>query len=144
MTEHPAGPPGRGAEPGHPEIDHEINRGGIVRTGIWLAGITLGSFLVAFVFYRVLASAEKRSDPKPSPLAGLTQPGLPPAPLLQVAPERELAAMRAAEEARLTGWGWVDEPAGVAYVPVERAIDAIAKDGRLPDFSVPPAGGSPQ
>lgn len=139
MNEHPAGAPGDAGR-----IDHEIDRTGILRTGFWLIGITLGSFLVAFGFYRALASAEKRADPKPSPLAGVTQPGLPPAPLLQAAPEKELAAMRQAEAARLAGWGWVDQPGGVAHVPIERAIDAIAKDGQLPDFSVPPGGGAPQ
>jgi hypothetical protein len=140
MSEHAAGDPGPGGE----SFDREIDRAGIVRTGLWLAGITIGAFLVAFGFYRALASAEKRADPRPSPLVGLSRQGLPPAPLLQTSPEQELAAMRAAETARLTGWGWVDRPAGVAHVPVERAIDAIAKDGRLPDFSVPPGGVPPQ
>jgi len=140
MSEHPAGAPG----PGEGPIDHEIDRSGILRTGFWLIGITVGSFLVSFGLYRALASAERRADPRPSPLAGIGQPALPPAPLLQATPEKELAAMRAAEARTLTGWGWVDRPAGVAHVPVERAIDAIAKDGRLPDFAVPPAGVSPQ
>jgi hypothetical protein len=139
MSEHPAGPPAAGGG----AIDQEIDRSGILRTGFWLIGITLGSFLVAFGFYRALASAEKRADPRPSPLVGVGAPALPPAPLLQGAPEQELAAMRAAEERTLTGWGWVDRQAGVAHVPVARALAAIARDGQLPDFSVPPQGVSP-
>ena len=42
MTESPHETPGTGA------IDHEIDRRGIVKTGVWLVAITLGSFVVAW------------------------------------------------------------------------------------------------
>ncbi|KAB2959966.1 MAG: hypothetical protein F9K16_12095, partial [Thermoanaerobaculia bacterium] len=121
MSEHRRETPGA--------FDHEIDRRGIVKTSIWLIAITLGSFVVAWLFYESLAATEKQRDPKPSPLVGAAAPVTPPGPLLQAAPENELAALRQREAARLEGWGWVDRGAGIAHVPVERAMDAVARDG---------------
>ena len=53
-------------------------------------------------------------------------------------PTAELARMKQEELGRLNDYGWVDRKAGVAHIPVERAIDILAKTG-LP---VPRAGAS--
>jgi len=124
-------------------FDHEIDRRGIVKTAAWLAAVTVGSFVVAWLFYESLAAGEKARDPRPSPLVGAAAPTAPPGPQLQAVPERELAALRAREAERLGGWGWVDRGAGLAHVPVERAIDAVARDGRLPDFTAPAETAAP-
>ena len=58
-------------------------------------------------------------------------------PQLQATPERELDAFRRAEEEILSRWGWSDRAAGRAQVPVERAIEQVAAEGRLPDFLPP-------
>ena len=49
--------------------------------------------------------------------------------VLSMAPE-ELATLRAKQQAQLNGYGWVDEGAGVARIPVERAMELVA--GELP------------
>lgn len=41
----------------------------------------------------------------------------------------QLAARRAEETARLSNYGWVDREAGIAQIPVARAIDLIAESG---------------
>jgi mono/diheme cytochrome c family protein len=41
----------------------------------------------------------------------------------------ELAARRAEELARLNEYGWVDQEAGVAHIPIERAIALVAESG---------------
>lgn len=52
-----------------------------------------------------------------------------PAPLLQTAPEIERAAYFAEKE-RLTGsYGWVDRQAGIARIPVDRAMALLAARG---------------
>jgi hypothetical protein len=135
MTEPSAPAPHGGPGP----FDLEIDRRSIVKTGVWLGAITLGAFLIGWLFYERLASAELQLDPKPSPLVGVAAPSVPPAPRLQRTPERELGAFRAAERERLASWGWVDRGAGVARIPIERAIDSVAESGRLPDFSAAPA-----
>jgi len=130
MTEHPTGNPG--------PFDREIDVRAILKIGMWLAVVTLCSYVVAWGFYRLLSSEEAAADPKPSPIAEAQRPRVPPGPHLQANPERELAAFRKGEDERLAGWGWVDRGTGVAHVPVERAIDEVAAAGSLPDFMPPP------
>jgi hypothetical protein len=60
-----------------------------------------------------------------------------PNPRLQEHPAVELARMRADEERRVNAYGWVDRKAGIAHIPVERAMDILAKTG-LPKVPAPP------
>lgn len=53
---------------------------------------------------------------------------LPPLPRLQVSPREDMDAMLAEEKVRLEGYQY-DEVTGVARIPVEVAIDLIAKQG---------------
>lgn len=52
-----------------------------------------------------------------------------PNPRLQGNPAGELLRMRAADHAALESYGWVDRPAGIAHLPIERAIDVVAEKG---------------
>ena len=52
-------------------------------------------------------------------------------PMLQVRPRDELARHRAAEDAILDGYRWVDWEMGIAGIPVDRAMRILA-DGGLP------------
>jgi hypothetical protein len=56
-------------------------------------------------------------------------PQAPPEPRLQAAPEADAAEMRAAEEEFLNSYGWVDEEAGIARIPIEEAMALIAERG---------------
>ena len=53
-------------------------------------------------------------------------------PLLQVKPEEDLRWMRSHNSADLGGYGWVDRPAGVVRLPVDRAMDLLAARGLPP------------
>jgi len=53
----------------------------------------------------------------------------PPPPRLQVSPHREMKALRAEEDAILGGYGWVDRANGVVRIPIERAMDLLARRG---------------
>ena len=41
----------------------------------------------------------------------------------------ELRQMRAAEEAVLNSYGWVDKDSGRVRIPIERAMEILAKKG---------------
>jgi len=125
-------------------FDREIDVRGIVKTGAWLAAVTIAAFLVAWGYYRLLAKDERRQDPKPTPIALTMPPPSRPGPQLQASPESELAAFKQSEVQRLESWGWMDETAGLAHVPIERAMEAVAEAGSLPDFTpAPPSQGAP-
>ena len=61
----------------------------------------------------------------------------PSTPALQANPQADLAALRARWRQQLHSYGWVDRDAGIARVPIEVAMDAIARNG-LPETTAAP------
>jgi len=53
----------------------------------------------------------------------------PPGPELQADPRETLRALRAGEDEQLHGWSWADRKAGLVRVPIERAMDELAREG---------------
>ena len=43
--------------------------------------------------------------------------------------DKRLDRWRAEHDARLNGYGWTDRVKGIAHVPIERAIEAVANGG---------------
>jgi hypothetical protein len=73
------------------------------------------------------------SDGRP-PRQGIVTPSVPapnmsPAPDLQVASSQDYQEMRANEEAQLHSYGWVDRQAGIAAIPIERAMELLLHRG---------------
>lgn len=129
-------PPASG--PPDETFDREIGIGGITR---FLVVLTAGCVIVGvamFGLYKFFQARETAKDKPPSPLVDRSVPRLPPEPRLQAAPEAELAAMRAEEQAILTSFGWVDEKAGVARIPIDAAMDLLLQRG-LPARAAAPA-----
>lgn len=120
-----------------PPIDHEIDARSIVRVGAWLAVITVAGFVIGWGFYLFLSSSESKLDALPSPIAGAHARAVPPGPGLQATPELDLASLQRAEQLRLESWQWIDRDAGMARIPVAEAIERVAAQGHLPDFSQP-------
>lgn len=61
------------------------------------------------------------------PLARTTQ--VPPAPQLQMSPRQDLQSMLAEHNQRLNSYGWVDQQAGTAHIPITRAMDLLLERG---------------
>ncbi len=53
----------------------------------------------------------------------------PPGPQLQTHAREDLLKLRAAEDATLNSYGWVDRKAGVIHIPIERAMELTAQRG---------------
>ncbi len=47
---------------------------------------------------------------------------------LEVDPKNRLIALRERDERRLTSYGWVDRKAGIVHIPIERAMELVAKE----------------
>ena len=58
------------------------------------------------------------------------------APQLQLAPRDDLRAFRAREDQLLNSYGWIDKTAGVARIPISRAMELLIERG-LPASSAP-------
>jgi hypothetical protein len=50
-----------------------------------------------------------------------------PGPVLQPAPQLDLAQYRAEKEQQLHAIGWVDAAHGIAHIPIESAMDLLAQ-----------------
>ena len=107
-------------------------------------GLGIVALIVQVVTYFMLAGFtaqdERRSLPA-SPLAATEGRKAPPEPRLQIAPRDDLRRLRARENALLDGYGWVDRGAGVARIPIDRAMDLLAQRG-LPATVPTPASGA--
>jgi hypothetical protein len=57
------------------------------------------------------------------------RPKLPPEPRLQRFPKQFVKDLKAAEQAQITSYGWVDQTNGLVRIPIDEAIDAVAKAG---------------
>ena len=55
-----------------------------------------------------------------------------PGPRLQVKGAADLASLRAAENANLQSYGWIDRKSGIVRIPVDRAMQLLLERG-LPD-----------
>lgn len=89
----------------------------LVHVAIWLVYLYFG------------AQADRAYAVRQFPLAAVGAPPQPPAPRLQTQPREELKAMRAAEAQRLNGYGWVNPAAGVAHIPIDRAMQLTLQQG---------------
>ncbi len=111
-------------------LDREISVKGIVYTGAALALIVLFSALLMWWLSVGLRASLISADPPPPVLPEARVQGLPPEPRLQTSPEADLRILRRQEDEVLSSYGWVDEAAGLARVPIERAM-AMMAEGRL-------------
>ena len=149
VEQRPHGPAPFGtAAPGSPEdnprVDHEdrdVNVRGILT---FLAVLVVGGLVVHVALWWLQAFFVQRESsakpPLPSPAAE-ERLRLPrdldkvPAPRLQISEARDLEELRARENARLQGYGWVDAKTGTVHIPIDRAMDLLTdpqSDLRLP------------
>ena len=123
----------------HPDVRYEqtdVRAGAIVRFALALVVVVVLAAVFLLGFFKLLARQERRQDPAPPPLA--QEAGrLPPAPRLQSNPLQDLEQLRAEEEKELASYGWVDQKAGIARIPIDEAIKIVAARG------LPPASASP-
>jgi hypothetical protein len=95
---------------------------------VLLVGTTLAIHLSMLGLFNVFAHMEAAADPDVTPLmrpAG--EP--PPEPRLQTTPWQDLTRFRANEDRHLHSYGWIDEKAGVAHVPIDKAKALLLQRG---------------
>jgi hypothetical protein len=108
---------------------HEL-RDANIRT---IIGFGIGLFvLIVFALFAMdrlfdYLAVRPEPGPRPSPLA-LTRE-IPPQPRLQVAAPKDLKQFLSAEDKVLNSYGWVDQNAGIVRIPIDRAMDLLAKKG---------------
>ncbi len=118
------------AEPIHAESGHEQSDLSPRNISLFVAGLAVLIIVVLLASYALMAwlreDAARRAEP-PSPLAVVPEPIT--GPRLEIQPGHALKAMREQEEAHLKGYGWIDREKGIAYIPIERAMEILVKKG---------------
>ncbi len=129
----------------NPEVDFEKKDVRIPTLLIIGLGLILLVVLAQFIAWRTFISLNARQHVYQEELSPLSQDNkniYPPEPRLQGAPghpmfgPEELRKVQAAANSQLSTYGWQDQTAGLAHIPIDRAIDILAATG-LP--SVPPS-----
>jgi len=125
----------------------DVDTRSIVRVAIFLAVVIAGAAGIAFGVFRLLGERAERNDPPAPPLSRPAEGRLAPEPRLQTAPAADLAVLQEAERRALTGYGWADEAAGVARIPIEEAMALYVGQAARPSAAAaaspspsPPAG----
>ena len=122
----------------HHRVAHEasdVSIAAVVKFGIGLLVSTAAICLLLWGLFHYFAVREEKSELPPA--TRVVGPGnrLPPEPRLQgapgheVEPIQELKDLRAAEDALLNSYGWVDRNAGITRIPIERAMDKLLQQG---------------
>src|SRR5262249_58427564 len=118
----------------NPDTAHEhadINIGAIVAFIGGLTAVALAIQRSMWGMFKVLENIEEKSDPSLPPYAAVpaTNGTDFPSPSLQTTPWTDLKALRAEEAAYLHGYGWVDEQAGIARIPIDKAKALLLQKG---------------
>jgi hypothetical protein len=133
----PTPPPPPDVSVGHEERDLSLRPIALAAAGLLV--VILLAFVSMQMLLNLYAGIQSRRSAAPSPLAGAYGMKEPPVPRLQTDPIDDLRELRARDEALLSGYAWVDRDAGLVRIPIERAIELVAKRG-LPARTVNPAG----
>jgi hypothetical protein len=103
---------------------------GVYGFGIGLAVVTIIShILMLWMFKAEVAAVDASNPPRVYPLAVLQDDRQPPEPRLQTNPRQDLADLRAAEAAVLSGYSWVDRNNQIVRIPVADAMRLTLQRG---------------
>jgi hypothetical protein len=101
----------------------------------WIFGVLAGMICCGIVIHIALAriSSYMLRRPAPTdawrPIRPAQSAWQPPSPRLQVSPPLQLSQFRASEDLQLTNYGWVNRPAGIVRLPIEKAMDLVLQKG---------------
>ena len=116
------------------------------RTLVISAGVLAGTVIVSqFVLWLWMRDFERKEERVNALYPGRRAIDVDqfPQPRLQKTPPVELTEMMREERNRITSYGWVDQKAGVARIPVDRAMKILALKGLPKVAAPPPTAGAP-
>jgi hypothetical protein len=119
------------AELHNPDVAHEeadVNIRTVLTFAVGLAIVVMISAGLMAIMFRVLSNQAAARDPQVSPLA-IPSGQQPPAPRLLTNEPGNLNKFHAEETQKLENYGWVDQGAGIAYVPIEEAKKLLVQRG---------------
>jgi hypothetical protein len=121
-------------QPHNPRIGHETTDVNVWAVGKFAIGLVIVCVVSIALLFGLLKFFQSREE---TSVADTVDPvKLFPEPQLQKTPILDLKAIHAEEDKLLNGYAWVDPKQGIVRIPVDRAIEVLAKRG-LPTREVP-------
>lgn len=145
-------PQGQVVPPAEP-YDAEINLRAIWMTGAGLVVVMVAAAALVWYLLQGFDRFDEQRDPALPPIRAAMPQEEPPLPRLQTTPEQDLRGLRQNEDEVLGRAAWVDQRQGTLRVPIDVAIEVIARRGVAPLAAAPapapapattPAAGNPQ
>lgn len=124
----------------HPTVRFEqrdISIRGVLIAGIGVLVCMLGIVFVMHLLFSYMRG-RKLAETQPSSPTQLRFDQLPPEPRLQASPQFDYQTMRFQADWQLHHYQWIDKQKGIVAIPIDRAIDIVAKQG-IPASSEPPS-----
>lgn len=110
--------------------EDNVSLKGIVRFAIGMVVVLVLVSALLIVYFRVMVRHEARQDPVVPLLARHDPSRVPAGVRLQEQPFRDIEEQRRADSALLdSGYGWVDEKAGVVHIPIDVAMQLVVNRG---------------
>jgi hypothetical protein len=109
---------------GHETVDANVRS--LVGWGIGVFALLAAGVIISAVVFRYFVTHQSLGPPA-SPFENVR--ALPPRPVLQVTPARDLHQYLDRQDAVLNSYGWVDQKAGVVRIPIDRAMELLLQKG---------------
>jgi hypothetical protein len=118
-------PPQRGYE------TRDFNIRVVALFAVSLAILLAGSLVLMAWLLDIFEVTPEGYGPRGAPIAAI--PPRPPGPRLQTSPRGDMQEMLRSANVLLQSYGWVDRMAGMARIPIDRAIQVVLEQG-LPSW----------
>jgi hypothetical protein len=116
----------------NPNVAYEHGDADVLTVTKYTAVLVFGILIAAAAMYGLFSffngEANKEEAAVPQVIRD-QRPKAPPEPRLQQFPKQYIKDLRAAEDAQIKSYGWVDQKNGIVRIPIDDAIDAVAKAG---------------
>ena len=114
--------------PRRPDQDpRDLDLRSIVGFAVGLTILILVAAALMWFASSFLRGLEEAKDPPRPVLPEAREQPARPGPLLQEYPLQEMQALRQAEQEALASYAWVDQAAGIATIPIERAMEMMVE-----------------
>lgn len=113
------------------EVAHEhsdVNVRAIIAVAAGLVVTAVVVHLAMLILFQHFEAREARRAHREFPLASI-ETQLPRPPRIQPRPAEDLKELRRQEDEILASYGWVDERAGIARIPIDRAMQLVVERG---------------
>jgi hypothetical protein len=106
---------------------HEKSEVSVPFIVVSLSVLLVGTFLVALLVIGIFQFFSHTYQTQES--AKQNQQQIPPEPRIEVEPFKQLLDVHAREDHVLSSYAWVDKGQGIVRIPIDQAIDDLAKKG---------------